>query len=81
MSPLTQTKARRLLSEGRVTVTRKIGDEVRARVRGDRTTYDVSFDPIGLRWRCTCKSRYECSHELAVALVTVPNTTTPLKAA
>jgi uncharacterized Zn finger protein len=72
MSATTETKARRLIDAGNVTITSKDGDRVEATVTGDHHTYAVEHDPVGFHWRCTCASRRECSHILAVTLVTVP---------
>lgn len=69
-------KARRLLAEGRVTVTRVGAHHVGGMVRGDSAAvYRVAF--TGGRWWCTCDARGRCSHIQAVQLCTVvltPNT-------
>jgi hypothetical protein len=61
-------KARRLLSEARVTI-RTIGpDAIVANVRGDSArVYAVVWDPTG--WHCPCPAVSRCSHILAVQLV------------
>ena len=61
------TKARRLLTEGRVVV--HTGVTIRARVRGDSAReYEVRFD--GTRWHCGCPAlSARCSHVQAVQLV------------
>jgi uncharacterized Zn finger protein len=62
-------KARRLLTEGRVSV-RTITDEtIVASVRGNSAkTYSVTFDPGG--WSCPCDAlSVQCSHVRAVQLV------------
>jgi hypothetical protein len=65
-----QTKARRLVSEGRVTI-RRIGDDlIVAHVRGDEAeVYVVTWDPDG--WSCGCPALGRCSHVRAVQLVTL----------
>jgi hypothetical protein len=62
-------KARRLLSEGRVTL-RCIGpDAIVANVRGDSAkVYAVVWDLTG-GWFCPCPAIGRCSHILAVQLV------------
>jgi uncharacterized Zn finger protein len=66
----TQSKARRLVSEGRVTI-RRIGDDlIVAHVRGDTAqVYAVRWDPDG--WSCPCPVLGRCSHVRAVQLVTL----------
>lgn len=66
-------KARRLLAEGRVVVTRVAGLEVDGIVRGDSSGFHrVSHRP-GL-WSCDCASvGRNCSHIQAVQLVTAPS--------
>lgn len=61
-------KARRLLSEGRVTI-RALGEnEIVAVVRGDSARcYTVRWDPNG--WTCDCEARIRCSHARGVQLV------------
>ena len=74
------TKARRLLTEGRVTVLRVDRDVVDASVRGDSAAvYHVSHDPTR-GWRCDCPAyRSCCSHVKAVQLVVVlPNSRSAL---
>ena len=65
-----QTKARRLVSEGRVTI-RRIGDDlIVADVRGDTAeVYPVTWDPDS--WSCGCPALGRCSHVRAVQLVTL----------
>lgn len=80
------TKARRLLSEGRVTI-RRVGAPtsatpgggarsyatVVAEVRGDSAErYSVTYAPRG-GWACSCPARSRCSHEQAVMLCTLPS--------
>jgi uncharacterized Zn finger protein len=66
------TKARRLLTEGRLRVLSASEDDgyVAAEVRGDSArVYAVSYDE-GC-WRCDCATIGACSHIKAVQLVTV----------
>ena len=65
------TKARRLLTEGRVTITRVDGAEINALVRGDSAgLYLVQHRPGW--WTCLCDAISTlCSHVRAVQLVTV----------
>lgn len=68
-------KAHRLLREGRITVLR-VGDGsgiVHARARGDSAkVYDLGYDPRPPgRWRCTCEAKGDCSHLLALKLITL----------
>jgi hypothetical protein len=69
-----QTKARRLLAEGRVEVTCRVEGLPIARVRGTEESYEVRWDR-GRGWRCDCVAGAfrPCSHRLAVALVVVPD--------
>lgn len=67
-----QTKARRLLVEGRVML-RYVGPNgVQAFVRGSATLHRVNYRRDA-GWSCTCPSpnRAECSHVLAVQAVVV----------
>jgi uncharacterized Zn finger protein len=62
-------KAARLLAEGRVTISCGVGGRLRAVVQGDHATYAVKLTRRGPS--CSCPAwRRECSHALAVALVT-----------
>jgi hypothetical protein len=62
-------KARRLLAEGRVTISFVGETEIVASVRGDSARrYTVRWDPSG--WSDTCDARTSCSHIQAVQLVT-----------
>jgi uncharacterized Zn finger protein len=64
------TKARRLLAEGRVRITRVEALRVGAVVRGDSAgLYAVAFHRG--RWSCTCEARGRCSHIRATQLCTV----------
>jgi uncharacterized Zn finger protein len=65
------TKARRLLTEGRVTIVHADEGGVAALVRGDTAmTYRVTH--AGGEWRCDCPARTRCSHVQALMLVTLP---------
>jgi len=72
-----QDKGRRLLTEGRLNVTfvnhvAEVAAPVKARCRGDSgEMYDLGYDAKAKRWGCTCEARGECSHLIALKLVTV----------
>jgi hypothetical protein len=64
-----ETKAHRLLTEGRV----HLADVTGGVVDGDGARYTVTWD--GAAWVCTCVGyahRHRCAHATAVALVTRP---------
>lgn len=66
-----ERKAQRLVDGNKVHLQRSIitddGDEIRRfTVDGDHDTYEVRWDPYGMK--CTCPARVRCSHELAAAL-------------
>jgi hypothetical protein len=62
------TKARRLLTEGRLAVRSVDAERMVARCRGDSAEmYDVGFDPAG--WHCSCPGHGRCSHARALRLV------------
>lgn len=64
-------KARRLLIEGRLTVTTVAGNLVAATCRGDSgEVYDLGYD-LNRMWFCSCPSRGTCSHLKALMLVVV----------
>lgn len=64
-------KGRRLLTEGRLLISRVHGDLIVATCRGDSgEVYDLGFDPRNGQWRCTCPARGRCSHLVALQLVT-----------
>jgi hypothetical protein len=65
-------KARRLLVEGRVVVTRVEGTHIDATVRGDSASFYSVRHRCG-SWSCTCPALGACSHRLAVQLVTAPS--------
>jgi uncharacterized Zn finger protein len=64
------TKATRLLGTRSVHVLVATADVVTARVRGDHGIYDVRWSRLD-GWRCTCPYRGRCSHQEAVAEVTM----------
>jgi len=65
-----RSKARRLLSEGRVTLRRIGSDAIIAHVRGESAgEYLVTWDPAG--WHCPCDALGRCSHILATQLITL----------
>jgi hypothetical protein len=67
------SKARRLLAEGRVTISFVGKNEILAAVRGDSARrYVVAWDPSG--WSDDCDAVGKCSHIQAVQLVVLePN--------
>ena len=67
-----EAKARRYLSEARLTIVRVADDEVRALARGDGQVYRCGHVP-GPRggWFCTCAARGDCCHLIALRLVIV----------
>jgi uncharacterized Zn finger protein len=64
-------KAERLLTSGRVVLTRVDGRYVRAIVRGDTQGFHV-VEHVGGQWSCDCSSYRACSHRLAVQRITAP---------
>ena len=67
-----ETKARRLLAEGRVRVLWSTDLAVTAHVRGDSGVYDVAWTRLPGRWSCTCACYGQsCSHVAAVKAITV----------
>lgn len=66
-------KARRLLAEGRLTVSQAAkGGAIVAECRGDSgDVYKLGWDPRASEWRCTCPNPRRCSHLAALQLVTV----------
>jgi uncharacterized Zn finger protein len=65
------TKARRLLAEGRVSITRVDGAAVDALVRGDSARLHLVQHRPGW-WTCPCDAlSVRCSHVQAVQLVTL----------
>jgi hypothetical protein len=66
-----EAKARRYLTEGRLVVTRVLGDEVTAVCMGETGAYDLGHAP-GCGWWCSCPVRTDrCSHLAALWLVTI----------
>jgi hypothetical protein len=64
-------KSRRLLVDGRLTVTRVEGNLIVATCRGDSgEVYHLGYDST-LRWHCDCPARTTCSHLKSLMLVTV----------
>lgn len=65
------SKAARYLTEGRLVVTRVLGDHVSAVCQGESGAYELGFSP-GRGWWCTCPVRTDqCSHLAALWLVTI----------
>lgn len=62
-----QAKARRYLTEGRITLTHVDQHTARAVIRGDGSHHHVTV--TGPTWTCTCPARTRCSHQIAVGLV------------
>jgi uncharacterized Zn finger protein len=69
MTESTTAKGARYLAERRVIIDHKVGDTIRARVRGTEE-YGVSHGDG--RWFCSCPSFRPCSHIVAVELVAAP---------
>jgi hypothetical protein len=62
------TKARRLLTEARLTMLEITPTEVFAHVRGDSgIIYSCGYDHG--RWYCDCEAKGKCSHIMALQLV------------
>ncbi len=69
-----QSKGRRLLVEGRLTIRHvdPLADRaaISATCRGDSgREYNLGFDRKDFEWRCTCEARGLCSHLVALQLV------------
>lgn len=67
-----ETKGRRYLTEGRLTITQvspSVG-YIAATCRGSAADYSLGFDPGRREWRCTCEARGRCAHLVALQLVT-----------
>jgi uncharacterized Zn finger protein len=63
-------KARRYLGEGRLIVTRVIGNTIDATCRGDGQTYTLGRN-AKRGWHCTCPNlTANCSHLIALRSVT-----------
>ena len=67
------TKGRRLLTEGRVTVTYVSADglSIYARVKGDSGYEYILGHTPGNGWFCPCEARGRCSHLEALQLITI----------
>lgn len=63
-----QTKGRRYLTEGRLTVAEVDANRVRATCRGQGTVYRLGHDR---GWWCGCPAKGTCCHLVALQLVTV----------
>lgn len=63
-------KADRLRSEARVQIKWATDQLVQAAVRGDSGVYDVRWTRLQ-GWDCSCPAYGHCSHEQAVASVTM----------
>jgi hypothetical protein len=64
------SKARRYVSEARLTIVAVDGDSIDATCKGDGRLYQVTHRR-GQGWHCDCDARGRCSHQLAAGLVTV----------
>jgi hypothetical protein len=65
-----KTKGRRLLVEGRLQIGLVDDQMIVAACRGDSgTIYNLGWDHDD--WYCNCEARTECSHLVALKLVTV----------
>ncbi len=74
MSESVDVKARRMLTYGHLQVlrVRRRDGLVLARCRGDHDVYELGFAPDLSEWWCSCPSRVQCSHLVALQLVTTP---------
>jgi len=70
MSPTIVDKATRLRCDGRLQVLFATDQLVQARVRGDHGVYDTRWSRLQ-GWSCTCPAYGRCSHQEAVASVTM----------
>ena len=68
MSETIAEKASRYLIEGRLIVERVDEHAIVARCRGRGAVYRLGYHDDG--WHCTCPARGDCSHLLALQLVT-----------
>jgi uncharacterized Zn finger protein len=62
-------KAHRYLVAGRLIVTHVAEGQIRATCRGSGDLYELGFER-GV-WSCSCPARSQCSHLVALGLVTV----------
>lgn len=69
-----ETKGRRYLTEGRLTVEVVVADAIRARCRGAGAVYDLAH-AAGAGWSCSCPARGWCAHLVALSLVVTAPTT------
>lgn len=70
------TKARRYLTEGRISLTDVTPDRVRGLVRGDGAIYKAGYQ-YG-QWTCDCPAvTDQCSHLRALRLITAPDLNHP----
>ena len=66
-----EAKAARYLAEGRLVVTRVLGDHVSAVCQGQTGGYELGYTPAR-GWWCSCPVRTDrCSHLTALWLVTI----------
>jgi hypothetical protein len=66
-----EQKARRYLAEGRIVVTRVLGDTVDAVCQGQEGSYELGYRP-GRGWFCSCPVRTDdCCHLRALWLITI----------
>ncbi len=66
-----QTKSRRLVSEGRLRLGWMDNEKIVAVCTGDQgLIYEITWN-VEEGYRCDCEARTECSHILALKLVTV----------
>lgn len=63
------TKARRYLSEGRLTITHLDSLSIEASCRGGGAVYELGHN--GEAWWCDCPARGLCAHVFALQAVTV----------
>ncbi|MCH7667575.1 MAG: hypothetical protein IIC71_00005 [Acidobacteria bacterium] len=74
MTETTESKAKRLLATGHLTVRSLTVDTIAATIIGDHGTYKVGCDPSG--WHCDCPARTRtCSHITALQTVTLTTRT------
>jgi uncharacterized Zn finger protein len=64
-----ETKGRRYLTEGRLTVEWVDGAEIRASCLGAGQVYRLGYVPGG--WACDCPAFGRCAHLVALQLVTL----------
>jgi hypothetical protein len=70
-----ETKARRYLAEGRLSVVLVVDDEIEATCRGDGAVYLAGWHGA---WHCSCPARTDrCAHLAALRLVTTAHRPPP----